>query len=191
MTLAKVCSIPDCGKITFGRGWCNAHYMRWCRHGDPLGGGTTKGNPLRYFRETVLAFDGNECLIWPYGHTSTGYGRIQKNGRSCLAHRLICEEVNGPSPTSKHVAAHRCGNRNCVNPKHLRWATPQENEADKLLHGTSNRGQRNSRAKLTESEVRQIRDHQGAVTPTEIAERFGVSRRQVSRIHRREEWGWL
>jgi len=30
------CSIPDCNKPTFCRGWCSAHYSRWQRHGDPL-----------------------------------------------------------------------------------------------------------------------------------------------------------
>lgn len=35
----RTCSIDGCnrgGKIT--RGWCRPHYLRWCRHGDPLGG---------------------------------------------------------------------------------------------------------------------------------------------------------
>lgn len=30
-----VCSIDGCDSTTFARGWCNAHYKRWYRHGDP------------------------------------------------------------------------------------------------------------------------------------------------------------
>jgi 5-methylcytosine-specific restriction endonuclease McrA len=30
------CSIDDCIKAAFCRGWCSAHYSRWQRHGDPL-----------------------------------------------------------------------------------------------------------------------------------------------------------
>jgi len=34
----RVCSIDSCtGKVS-ARGWCNAHYLRWQNHGDPLGG---------------------------------------------------------------------------------------------------------------------------------------------------------
>ncbi len=35
----STCSIPDCSRPLHRRGWCNAHYHRWQRHGDPLGGG--------------------------------------------------------------------------------------------------------------------------------------------------------
>lgn len=30
------CSIPECGRPTLARGWCEAHYRRWRKHGDPL-----------------------------------------------------------------------------------------------------------------------------------------------------------
>lgn len=32
----RTCSIDGCGKIVRSRGWCNAHYIRWRIHGDPL-----------------------------------------------------------------------------------------------------------------------------------------------------------
>lgn len=34
----RTCAIDDCGKAPVGRGWCEAHYRRARRHGDPLGG---------------------------------------------------------------------------------------------------------------------------------------------------------
>lgn len=34
--LNSTCSIDDCNKPHFCRGWCTAHYSRWQRHGDPL-----------------------------------------------------------------------------------------------------------------------------------------------------------
>ena len=33
------CSIDDCNRPLYGRGWCNTHYARWRRHGDPEHGG--------------------------------------------------------------------------------------------------------------------------------------------------------
>lgn len=32
----STCSIEDCGRPHFARGWCNMHWKRWRRHGDPL-----------------------------------------------------------------------------------------------------------------------------------------------------------
>jgi hypothetical protein len=32
----NICSIDNCGKPVRARGWCNTHYWRWHRHGDPL-----------------------------------------------------------------------------------------------------------------------------------------------------------
>lgn len=31
------CTVDDCPKPTLARGWCNAHYKRWQKTGDPLG----------------------------------------------------------------------------------------------------------------------------------------------------------
>lgn len=33
--LPKLCTIPECGKKTKTRGWCDMHYARWRKHGDP------------------------------------------------------------------------------------------------------------------------------------------------------------
>ena len=35
----RTCSIEGCGRSVRARGWCNAHYIRYRRHGDPLAGG--------------------------------------------------------------------------------------------------------------------------------------------------------
>lgn len=34
----KSCSIENCESPHVARGWCEAHYARWSRHGDPLAG---------------------------------------------------------------------------------------------------------------------------------------------------------
>lgn len=38
MAERMICSIPECGKHVFARGWCRNHWNRWRAHGDPLGG---------------------------------------------------------------------------------------------------------------------------------------------------------
>lgn len=38
MSEKTTCSIEGCDRPARGRGWCDPHYKRWLRHGDPLGG---------------------------------------------------------------------------------------------------------------------------------------------------------
>ncbi len=33
------CSIEGCSRPHYGLGWCNKHYQRWRKHGDPHAGG--------------------------------------------------------------------------------------------------------------------------------------------------------
>lgn len=42
MKTDATCSIGECERGVFARGWCRAHYMRWRRYGDPL---TVKNRP--------------------------------------------------------------------------------------------------------------------------------------------------
>lgn len=196
MAESRICSIPDCGKRVLGRGWCAAHYRRWRIHGAPLGGGPTKtpnGEVYRYFRDVVLTYDGNECLLWPFARTKNGYGTIHVDGRRQIVSRVVCESVNGAPPTPKHEAAHSCGNgRNaCVSKQHLDWKTRAGNAADMVEHGNSTRGHRHALVKLTQEQVLEIRALQGKDTQDNLAKRFGVSRQAISAIHSGRNWNWL
>lgn len=190
MATKSLCSIPGCGKPYRGHGWCYAHYMRWWRYGDPLAGGTAVGEPERFLREVILAYDGDECLTWPYAKTGKGYGWIGKS----LVSRLVCEEIYGPPPTPDHQAAHSCGNGHlaCCAKGHLSWKTSVENQADRLAHDTHVRGERSATAKLTESDVHQVRllksTGQGHV---EIAARFGVGPSTIRAVLEGRSWAWL
>lgn len=186
------CSVDGCDQKHFGRGFCSKHWKRWKRHGDPLGGGPPYGTILKWIVEHV-DHQGDECLIIPFGRAPNGYGRVQWNGKVELAHRVMCLLAHGEPPTPKHIVAHNCGmgDKGCCNPRHLRYATMVENKADQILHGTAPRGERNGHAKLTESDVRQIRSLNGKMLHREIAAMFGVSRIAVGDIINRRRWTWL
>lgn len=32
----RSCSLPECERVHFGRGYCQIHHYRWTKHGDPL-----------------------------------------------------------------------------------------------------------------------------------------------------------
>lgn len=192
MASHSVCKIDGCGKHTVGRGWCDAHYRRWRRHGDPEAGRVSPGEPMRWLREHAV-YDRFDCLAWPYGISEEGYAKVALDARWVNAARVMCEIAHGAPPTSRHQAAHLCGkgHQACVNPQHLYWATPVENVADQLMHGTRPRGEGRGNAKLTEAKVRQIRSLALSMPQNDIAVRFGISKQQVSKIVRRERWGWL
>ena len=115
------------------------------------------GAPARFFAAS-LSHEGEDCLFWPFARFRDGHACIRKNGRSQYAARLVCEAQHGSSPSNDHEAAHSCGNGHlaCINGKHLRWATPKENAADRILHGTVNSGERNGKSKLTAAQVKEV-----------------------------------
>lgn len=190
----SACSIPDCGKPAIGRGWCSMHYKRWRLHGDPLKLAVKKLGPAqRWVLDVALKHEGDDCLTWPFYRSADGYGKFDYGGRPHNASRVVCELAHGAPSDAKLVAAHSChnGHLGCVNPKHLRWATGSENERDKELNGTSNRGENHGGAKLTEEDVRAIRRLAAQARHKEIASMFGVSRWTVLDIARRKRWAWV
>lgn len=195
MANSRLCSITDCGKKHDACGYCKVHYMRMRRHGDPLfSQGTEPGKVKEFYETTVLKYEGDECLIWPYSRHPNGYGTVSKDGKTTGVSRLVCKETCGDPPTPDHEAAHSCGNGHlgCVTKRHLSWKTPKGNCADKLIHGTLLRGEKHNMAKLTEAQVIEIRALLGKnELQKDIAEKYGVSFFAVSDIKRGKSWGWL
>lgn len=193
MPKQKICSIEGCGKPTRRREWCGIHYDRWRRNGDPLAGRTAPGEPERFLREVVLKYDGDDCLIWPYARSKTGYAHIRRDRVTYIVSRIICEETNGPPPTPEHHAAHNCGrgHEGCIAKSHLTWKTLIENNEDKYKHGRISRGENRYSSKLTERDVIQIRSENGITSQLVLARRFNVSQSLISRVINRHHWAWL
>jgi hypothetical protein len=81
----RTCAVEDCAEILLrGRGWCNAHYLRWRRHGDPLGGTYYRVGPRSYqwihihLRETLGPAANFQCPCgaqaaqWAYQYLGHG-----------------------------------------------------------------------------------------------------------------------
>ena len=194
--MRRICSIEGCGNQVHGRGWCNKHYCRWQKSGDPLAVSKTLPGVPKEWLLAHVGHEGEECLIWPFAgaESEQGYGRIHWDGKMDIAHRVMCTLVNGNPPSDTHQTAHKCGRGHlgCIHPKHLRWATPEENSADRLLHGTHLRGTRHKLAKLSEADIPLIiADLQDRKSFNSIAIKFGVSAAAISSIARGKSWGWL
>ncbi len=126
------------------------------------------------------------CHVWSAGTDISGYGRVFIGGRgSRLTHRVSWELSRGPIPAGLCVL-HHCDNPPCVNPDHLFLGTHTDNARDRSNKGRSMRGSSHVDAKLSESDV--VKILRSALRNCDLAEHYGVSRPQISRIRHRVDW---
>jgi len=105
-------------------------------------------------------------------------------------HRLVLLAfVREPEPGQecRHLNGDPADNRL----ENLAWGTSAENKADKLEHGTDNRGPKHPNAKLTEADVLAIRAMAGDYSQTALGRMFSVSKSQIGKIIRCEKWAHL
>lgn len=187
------CAIQNCKKPARSKNLCFMHYMRVKRRGsvNPEPMSSPAGAPTAFLR-TTLSTRKHVCIEWPFSLRPDGYGCINYKGRTTAPHRLMCMWAHGPKPRVRMEVAHSCGNRRCVNPSHLRWATREENQAERAIHGTSNRGERQWMSKLTPDSVREARRLAAeGFSSYQICSRFNVHSRTVRDAITRRTWAWL
>lgn len=90
------------------------------------GGWSTKTRPVEErFWEKVDAT--GDCWEWTGAKTPTGYGTFFPTRSTPMrAYRFVWELLIGPIPEGMQID-HMCLNTRCVNPLHLRLATPRDN----------------------------------------------------------------
>lgn len=153
-------------------------WTRWTRRGC-----TGKWRKLKVHldcngRQYVTLYDGKEA----------------RKGQKFQVHKLVLLAFVGPPPDGmdqvRHFPDPDPTNNNLSN---LQWGTQAENEADKVVHGTSNHGSRNGAAKLTEDDVRTIRRlyKTGRYMQKDLAKMYGLKQPSMSDIIRRVNWYWL
>lgn len=112
------------------------------------------------------------------------------------AHRVAYELTYGPIPAGLNVL-HSCDNPPCVRPDHLRVGTQRDNAQDAIkrhrrfspFKGQIQAGEMNRNTRLTSEDVRDIRRRYAAGEyQHSIAERYGLTRSNVSHIVRRKSW---
>jgi len=133
-------------------------------------------------------------MLNPWVDRKTGYKRvdlcINKKKDVRRVHQLMLETFVCPRQPLME-GRHLDGNRQNNHLNNLRWGTKSENQQDRKVHGTNNRGIGN--AKLTVDQVREIKRllQCGGKTHKRIAEMFGVKRSAITDINTGKRWGYV
>lgn len=193
------CKTGDCDRPAHTRGWCARCYKREREAADKSGDESfftfRRNEPVeaRYWRAVVVNTEG--CWGWTSWFDRDGYGRI----RNIRAPRLSWQIHHGPIPDGMCVL-HRCDNPPCTRPDHLFLGTIADNNADKAAKGRSTRGrslrgnhvrgEAHHAARITNEDVRAIRElYAAGMLQREIGERFGVRPGYISNIITGRSWG--
>lgn len=135
--------------------------------------------------------DLNDCWIWLYGTNSSGYGQFRIENSMYLAHRISYLIYKGNYGDEDKIL-HTCHIPRCINPRHLKIGTQQENMDDMVKAGRSpnKRGSNNGRTLLTEDDVREIRSLYDTtpMTHKQLANKYGLSSATIDSIVNRRTW---
>lgn len=129
------------------------------------------------------------------GYAKDGRGHVNLNNgfrpKSVSVCRLVIETFKGPCPAGMECC-HNDGNPRNNKIDNLRWDTRLENVHDMIRHGTNPKGESHSHAKLTESQVLEIRKMiKSGMTLISIAKIFNISWQSVSGIKYWRRWKHL
>lgn len=140
-----------------------------------------------------------EILLRPRKHIRSGHlqvtltsneggGFIQKTH---WVHRIVLLAFVG-APGPDEVCCHNDGNPENNSVSNLRWDTQLGNSADRLKHGTHAKGEQNPAAKVTESQVRQIKALiESGASNGEIATLFPLTQSAVKAIRNGYNWSFV
>ena len=139
----------------------------------------------------VLRIPEAGCWVWMGSTQVRGYGELISNKRKHLAHRASYEAFVGKIPKGMYVC-HACDNVACVNPNHLFLGTQKQNLQDMANKGRSTRGVKNPMAKLTEEQVKEIKQKFAVgKTDVELSMQFNISRSTIYGIRNRRLWSYI
>jgi hypothetical protein len=171
-----------------------------------------KGDPSVHYRKVkgFLTYRvGDDGSVWSFWRGCGPWKKLRttlqtKSGHLSVAlylngkrtdvsvHALVLTAFRGPCPEGMegcHFPDRNPANNALTN---LRWDTSKGNQADRIKHGTTNRGERCGMSKLTSNQVLDIRRRVAeGQTYKKVAGIYKIARNTVSNIVTRKRWGHL
>jgi len=154
----------------------------------------TESDKTRFWSWVDIS-EADACWEWQGakgGGESSGkkYGAFKIAENTYRASRVAFVIANGDT---EFQVLHSCNNPSCCNPAHLYAGTQRRNIQQAIQEGRfDNRGEKCGKATLSNSDVREIRAlYADNHTQRSIAELYGISRAQVSRICSGKQWKHL
>lgn len=120
-----------------------------------------------------------------------GYLLITIQNKTYKVHRIITETFI-PNPNSLPQVNHKNGIKSDNNVSNLEWCTSKQNILHSIKMGfTANQKTNHYSAKLTEKQVKEIRQLKGKMKQKEIALLYGVNRSAIYNILSNKKWKWV
>ena len=125
-----------------------------------------------------------ECIS--HFKTSDGHCQIQRNGKRTYIHKLIYNKTFGNTGNNL-IIRHKCDNPSCINPDHLESGTHKDNVLDRVKRKRSAFGQKHGRAKLTDKNVKFIRNNK-ELSNFQLAALFKVDSKVIRNVKQFKSW---
>jgi hypothetical protein len=145
------------------------------------------------FTRVIMGPSLSQCWPWAGAVDTRGYGHFRDGRRIVRAHRAAYEHHYGPIECGEghhgQVVMHKCDNRLCCNPSHMKLGSHADNMADMAAKGRRKAvgaGESNGRAVLSLQQVVLIREDKRSQRA--IAREYEVSKAAIQRIKAGKAW---
>lgn len=137
-------------------------------------------------KELEYEISDNGCwLVTSHKPNKDGYPQLRRNGKLTKAHKFMYESVKGEIPEG-FVVRHTCDNPTCCNPEHLILGSQLDNIKDRVERNRSAVGTNNGNVRLTEEDVRHIR--QSELSTGKLAKAYSMDAKSIWNIRNYKTW---